>query len=191
MNRLNTNLTLGFHGCTRQTALALLNNEDFIPSTNDYDWLGAGVYFWEANPARGLEFAKEAIVRNGGDPHTADVVGAVLELGNCLDLMSKMSIDFLRRAYESYRDGFKNTDEDTLTNTAYKRKLDCAVINRLHEMLAEEGVSVDTVRGVFIEGAPIYAGAGFFEKTHIQIAVRNPACIKGVFRVPARYLGSS
>jgi hypothetical protein len=37
---------------------------------------------------------------------------------------------------------------------------------------------------VFIEGAPIYEGSGFFEKTHIQIAVCNPDCIKGVFRVP-------
>jgi hypothetical protein len=43
---------------------------------------------------------------------------------------------------------------------------------------------VETVWGVFVEGKPIYPTAGFDEKTHIQIAVNNPACIKGVFRVP-------
>ncbi|MGA7236293.1 MAG: hypothetical protein WBY44_11470 [Bryobacteraceae bacterium] len=45
--------------------------------------------------------------------------------------------------------------------------------------------SVDTFRGVFIEGEPLYPGAGFYAKTHVQIVVRNPNCIKGVFRVPA------
>jgi hypothetical protein len=46
----------------------------------------------------------------------------------------------------------------------------------------------DTVKGIFQEGAPIYQEAGFREKTHIQICVRDPECIKGVFRVPPRYL---
>lgn len=37
--------------------------------------------------------------------------------------------------------------------------------------------------GVFVEGEPIYPGAGFDAKTHVQICVCDPACIKGVFRV--------
>lgn len=188
MNNLNSHLILGFHGCTKQTASALLDNDNFVPSANDYDWLGGGVYFWEANPARGLEFAREAIKRQGGDPTNADVVGAVIELGNCLDLLSKSSIDLLARAHRSCVKALDSTNEPLPRNTIYKRYLDCAIITRLHEMLAEQNISVDTVRGVFIEGAPIYEGAGFFEKTHIQIAVRNPTCIKGVFRVPSRYL---
>jgi hypothetical protein len=39
----------------------------------------------------------------------------------------------------------------------------------------------DSARALFSEGTPLYKGSGFREKTHIQIAVRNPACIKGVF----------
>jgi hypothetical protein len=39
----------------------LLAGTAFKPSNNDYDWLGPGIYFWEANPLRGLEFAEEAI----------------------------------------------------------------------------------------------------------------------------------
>lgn len=46
---------------------------------------------------------------------------------------------------------------------------------------------MDTVRAVFTEGRPLYPNAGFFEKTHAQIALPNPACIKGVFRVPAAH----
>jgi len=40
----------------------------------------------------------------------------------------------------------------------------------------------DTVRSPFQEGTPLYTGAGFQTKNHIQIAVRNLACIKGYFR---------
>jgi len=50
------------------------------------------------------------------------------------------------------------------------------------------GEPLQTVRGVFTEGPPIYRKAGIREKTHVQIAVRDADCIKGVFRVPASYL---
>jgi hypothetical protein len=44
-----------------------------------------------------------------------------------------------------------------------------------------EGESYDTLRGAFMEGEPIYPDAGFHSKNHIQICVRNSACIKGFF----------
>jgi hypothetical protein len=47
-------------------------------------------------------------------------------------------------------------------------------------------VDVDAVKGGFIEGGQIYPQASFYEKTHIQVCVCNPECIKGVFRVPAK-----
>lgn len=64
------------------------------------------------------------------------------------------------------------------------RFLDCAIIESLHvTMKAQKDLfAYDSVRGVFIEGSPIYPNAGFRKKTHIQICVRNPNCIKGVFR---------
>lgn len=69
------------------------------------------------------------------------------------------------------------------------RKLDCAVINHLHQVRVSAGLpSFDTVRGFFLEGDRIYPGAGFLEKTHVQICVRNLDCIKGVFRVPENHL---
>ena len=40
----------------------------------------------------------------------------------------------------------------------------------------------DSVRGMFIEGGPIYDGAGFHKKTHVQIAIKNQNMIKGYFR---------
>jgi hypothetical protein len=39
----------------------------------------------------------------------------------------------------------------------------------------------NSVRGVFFEGTDLYDNAGFKSNNHIQIAVRNPNCIKGYF----------
>ena len=63
------------------------------------------------------------------------------------------------------------------------RHLDCAVIETIHKFNKddEQRQEFDSVRGVFFEGAALYPDAGFKEKNHIQIAIRNPNCIKGYF----------
>ncbi|MBV8643462.1 MAG: hypothetical protein JO225_06050 [Candidatus Eremiobacteraeota bacterium] len=68
-----------------------------------------------------------------------------------------------------------------------RHNLDCAVIKRAHRIATNDPAigSIQTVKGVFVEGEPAYPGADFREKTHIQIAVFDPSCIKGVFHVPA------
>lgn len=53
---INARIVLGYHGCYADVAAALCKGSDFVPSTNDYDWLGNGIYFWEANPLRALDF---------------------------------------------------------------------------------------------------------------------------------------
>ena len=58
------------------------------------------------------------------------------------------------------------------------------MISQLHEIREQAGQDpVDSVRGIFIEGKPIYPDAGFHTKTHCQVCVRNLLLIKGVFRV--------
>ena len=63
------------------------------------------------------------------------------------------------------------------------RELDCAVIERIHlyNHMTDGNDEYDSVRGAFIEGKPVYPGSGFRDRTHIQICVRNPNCIKGYF----------
>jgi hypothetical protein len=70
------------------------------------------------------------------------------------------------------------------------RHLDCAVMNYLYGILqtAQESDPQSqpyaTVRAMFPEGGELYPGAGFRDKTHIQICVREPEQILGVFRIP-------
>ena len=47
---------------------------------------------------------------------------------------------------------------------------------------ANQGTPYDSVRAMVVEGEPLYAGAGFHAKSHIQICVRDERCIKGFFR---------
>lgn len=85
----------------------LLVGDPFLKSQNDYDWLGGGVYFWEANPKRGLDFAAEASRRTGSSIKVPAVVGAVLDLGACLDLMSIVGVEMVHAAYASLFDTLK------------------------------------------------------------------------------------
>jgi hypothetical protein len=186
VHRLASAFVLAYHGCDRKIGERLLQGEAFQPSNNDYDWLGPGIYFWEANPWRGLEFAGEAAHRRPETIGEPFVVGAIVELGLCLDLMTAAGIESVRMAYDNLALSAQTGDGPLPSNSpsGFRRPLDCAVIRHLHGILEEQGVPpVDTVRGVFTEGPPVYPGAGFNEKTHIQIAVRNSRCIKGVFRV--------
>jgi hypothetical protein len=186
VHHLSTSFVLAYHGCNRRVGESLLSGKKPLrPSDNDYDWLGPGVYFWESNPDRALEFAQEKR-RRGGKIRDPFVIGAVVDLGVCLDLTTKDSIERLKLAHKALMDTFSASEEEAPVNgpEPWRRRLDCAVIRTLHQVLQSSGAHpIDTVRGMFTEGSPIYAGSAFFEKTHVQIAVLNLECIKAVFRV--------
>jgi hypothetical protein len=193
LHRLASTFVLGYHGCDRQVGERILLGKPFRPSNNDYDWLGPGVYFWEANPQRGLDFAQETAARKRSNIGEPFVIGAVIELALCLDLTTSAGIEWVKIAYDSLAASAAVGKVELPRNSAdrLRRNLDCAVIRRLHSILEAQALpAVDTVRGVFTEGRPVYPDAGFDAKTHIQIAVRNLDSIKGVFRVSPEYLKS-
>jgi hypothetical protein len=192
LHTLSTTFVLGYHGCDKSVAEELIDGEAFRPSDNDYDWLGHGIYFWEANPARALNFTRELKLRTASIK-TPYVVGAVIDLGYCLDLTSTTGINAVEKGYESFVQLMAASGAQMPKNGGgpdlLLRKLDCAVINHIHASLKSKKVQpLDTVRGVFIEGARIYENSGFFKKTHVQICVCNAASIKGVFRLPKEQL---
>lgn len=188
-------LLLGFHGCDKALGERLLSGElrHLDKSQNDYDWLGHGVYFWEGDPARALRFAEEQSRRS--DPNLPKVtqpfvVGAVIDPGNCLNLLESESLRLLKKAYGTLEETLKLLETPMPENRAVGigdelllRNLDCAVVEALHTTMKTNGrPPYDTVRGLFPEGKPLYPNAGFREKDHIQICVRNTAQILGYFR---------
>lgn len=179
-------LILGFHGCEKEVArMAVLNQEPLLPSANDYDWLGSGIYFWENDPIRALEFAKE--VKKCEEPF---VVGAIINLGYCLDLSTRIGLERVEMIWEnivkptyekgelrSNKPGRKGENGELML-----RFLDCHVIEALHKFNKDRHYQeFDSVRSPFWEGSEIYPTAGFFKKNHIQLCIRNEECIMGYF----------
>jgi hypothetical protein len=193
LHRLSTTFVLGYHGCDNAVAERLLGGDRFRLSENDYDWLGPGIYFWEANPHRALSFAREVQKREPSKVKSPAVLGAVIEFGLCLDLASEAGIIQARAAYDALREVSEAAGTalpiNDLGPDSLLRRLDCAVIRQLHQIReTADQEPVDTVRGIFIEGEPLYPTAKFYTKTHCQVCVCNPLQIKGVFRVPASEL---
>ncbi len=191
-------LVVGYHGCDRSIGeQVLLGKEDLTPKENPWDWLGTGIYFWEGSPARALAFAEEKRRLGWGDTPIEDpyVIGAYINLGNCFDLTDHEAVLELPEIHKRVLESLKEAGEPVPSNksprgTAHHdlilRDLDCKVLNfamrESDSRVPGGGHYFQTVRGVFVEGDPIYEGARIFEKTHIQIAVRDPHCIIGYFR---------
>ena len=184
-------IVLGFHGCDKSVANMVLNSheEHLHPSKNTYDWLGEGIYFWLNDPLRAYEWAIEARKRKKiKDPA---VIGAIIDLGRCLNLCEQESILLLKKSYGELSSMFSELGLDISNEYRNKkpdsggimlvRELDCLVISHAHDIVENAGISFDTVYGYFQEGADAYQGSGIREKSHIQICVRNTECIKGYF----------
>ena len=179
----------GYHGCDASVAdHAILSGKHLVPSENDYDWLGEGIYFWEHGPERAMEWAQEKQRR--GEINQPAVVGALIHLGNCFDLLDIRSTSILAGAFEILRNVLLARGQQIPENSGgldqWRRKRDCAVLNFLLENLETPENSHETVRGIFPEGDFAFEGSGIRLKSHIQIAVGDPACILGYFRPPLR-----
>lgn len=194
MHKLSASFVLGYHGCDESVGEHLLHDEEFRLSQNDYDWLGEGIYFWEANPLRGLQFAQEVATREPKRMKKPFVIGAILDLGYCLDLTTSAGLRMVREAYLAMEEAYKILKEPLPMNRPgqFRHPLDCAVINYLHQIrIDRKQPPVDCIKAIFQEPPKLYPGSVFMEKNHIQIAIRNPDCIKGVFRVPKKHLDPS
>src|SRR5579871_2976738 len=83
MYNVKPNLIIGFHGCERSVRdLLLMNPNDYKISQKPFDWLGHGLYFWENNYDRALEWATDKKQR--GKIAEPAVIGAVLSLGKAI-----------------------------------------------------------------------------------------------------------
>jgi len=179
---------LGFHGCKKSVGEAILTGSErhLKPSEKEYDWLGHGVYFWEGNLARAWEWAFDR--QTEGKIDEPFVLGAIIDLRHCLDLFDREGMRQVKTTYDEVKTSFNYAGQTMPVNVGKTpdkagRKLDCLVMNTLHDIRKGSKQPVyDSVRGPFLEGDPIYTGAGFRSHSHIQICVRSEACIKGYFK---------
>lgn len=175
-------------------------------SQNTYDWLGHGMYFWEGNPARALNWAKKTKVKKPA------VLGAIIKLGRCLNLLDNTHIELVKQSYGALKSEMHVLELEMPENRAAdgddeflkRRELDCRVVEYLHDinetriraelkksgnlsaaqlttLVKKHPDRYDSVRGMFPEGNILYPTAGFRMENHIQICLRNPNCALGYF----------
>jgi len=285
------NLVIGFHGCDKSVLEKVINGQDNLQkSENIYDWLGHGIYFWQNSKSRAMQYASEAQHRQYSKIKNPAVIGAIIDLGHCMDLTDSEYLSELKEGYRALKEsnsaaGIELPENKKIGKAEDEllRNLDCAVIETVHTInkktlanlkeseklifelaftlkniytldtakllditifnalkynilenlnkildsldnthivnaktkpvfndvlsimegkeidrykTAEEKLlemandiictstlfsEYDSVRGVFFEGKQLYSGAGFSEKDHIQLCIKNPNCIKGFF----------
>jgi hypothetical protein len=201
MYDVRPNTIIGFHGCDLDVMTKLVNHPNQIEiSKKPYDWLGHGMYFWENNYTRALEWAEKRVAE--GTFKKPAVFGAILQLGHCCDFLDSKFTNMINGYYQAMEVEYENAGKKLPVNIDSEvdkhkdkliRKLDCSTIQFMHEAIekqykediTEKGYSDYTVfgstRGVFTEGGPAFAGAGIQSKSHVQICIRDMNCIKGFF----------
>lgn len=182
---------LGFHGCDKKIGEAVLaGSHGLVASENEYDWLGTGIYFWEANPWRAYQFAVDAVGRGyltRGRITEPFVIGAVIDLGICCNLHDQNTLDELKVAYSSLQESSHSAKVQMPKNEKgtdkFLRYLDCAVVNYLHVLRGRSKLPpYDSVRAAFHEGGELYDGSAFTKQSHVQIAMRDENQVLGYFR---------
>jgi hypothetical protein len=175
-------IIVGYHRCGHGFADDILTGTTPIvgwqKSQNTFDWLGHGIYFWEHSPSRAMRWATQQFEKPA-------VVGAIIQLGTCFDLLDEANAVILGKSYPAFVANFRNRGKPLPVNRGKdhkSRELDCAAINECLDRFEGENIHFDTVRAAFLEGEPVFPGTTISAESHIQIAVRNVDCILGVFR---------
>src|SRR5436190_13788454 len=130
-------LAVGYHGCDVQVAKKVISLKDSLRlSQNPWDWLGHGYYFWEDSYSRAKRWAIAQRRTPGSTIKHATVLGAVINLGNCLNLADAEALRQVRAAHSEYERLCDSAGIEKATNRGPNlraRYLDCAVMESLHQ----------------------------------------------------------
>lgn len=148
MEYLDYNRTVvGYHGTTVAVARRIVLRETpFTASANPGDWLGRGIYFWKHAPKQAWAWARQEWL---GQP--VAVLGSMIRLGNCLDLLDPANVRFLVEMHAQAVALREATGEPPLKNVRTDKRLDCAVFEYAYAVAVERGgPPVDTSRAVYV-----------------------------------------
>lgn len=177
---------VGYHGTQLSVALDIVNRKRlFRPSQNDDDWLGHGIYFWEYAPQQAYWWAEKRKKRQNWDEPIA-ILGSMIRLGFCFDLLDPYNVKYLKEIYKEYRETEIAAERPIPENVNHYKYLDCAAFQYAYAVIesSKRQLSVDSARAVYVptgHGKRVWARSWISNDAHIQICVRNPACILGTW----------
>jgi hypothetical protein len=166
---------IGYHGTNSDAAERILSTR-FDISRNEYDWLGDGAYFFQDAPVRAMEWARQRFGEN------AAVVGAEIDLTDCVDLLDIPWERVIVRTFERYVEHLTQSGLPIPQQSRGAHRMDRGVLNYLVDRMAASRMYMRSVRAVFPEGEPIFPGSALLSRAHVQIAVRDPAAVLRMWR---------
>jgi len=177
---------VGYHGTKLSTALAIVSRKrSFKRSENEDDWLGHGIYFWEYAPQQALWWAERRKKRQEWDEPIA-ILASMIRLGFCFDLLDPYNVKYLREIHDQYVKLEEIAGRDPPKNANNHKYLDCAVFKYAYAAIeaASPDHRVDTSRAVYVpnrKGSRVWKRSWISYDAHIQVCVRNEACILGTW----------
>jgi hypothetical protein len=97
-------IVVGYHGCDAAVVERVLSGKVRLAlSTNAYDWLGEGIYFWEHRPQRAYEWAIEQARVGSIKVQNPSVLAAKIDLGVCFDLLDTANTRLLGDWFSKFR----------------------------------------------------------------------------------------
>lgn len=159
---------VGFHGTTREYADIILRTNNFIASTDEEEWLGNGVYFFEDDVFQAYDYCVKA-------KKYAEyaILKSHIEAEIVLDLINKKTFkefnDFAKRLQNRY---LKRKDGKP------RRLINAVVLNFLYELKP-----YDMVRAAFPVPPGYTAPRTNVTQMQIQLCVNNKSCIKTIEEV--------
>jgi hypothetical protein len=177
---------VGYHGTRLSVALDIVNRRrTFKFSRNRDDWLGHGIYFWEYAPQQAYWWAERRKRRQGWNEPIA-ILGSMIRLGFCFDLLDPYNVRYLKEIHGEYRATETAAGRAISENANHHKYLDCAVFQYAYAAIEspEDQLTVDSARAVYVptgDEKRIWTRSWISEGAHVQICVRNPACILGTW----------
>jgi hypothetical protein len=170
---------IGYHGTSTEIADALVDGKPFKESAKTYEWLGSGVYFWEYAPQQAWWWAKRL---KFSEPA---VVGAIIRLGNCFDLLDAKNVAALQKAGAVMVESMKQAGVEIPVNKRTYKYLDCSAFNFFYQQNEDDGEPrIDTARAAYVPTESqkrIWPNSWIYKDTHIQLCVRTQSHILAVW----------
>jgi hypothetical protein len=179
----------GYHTCWSSIADQCISGSTSLrPGEKAWDWLGTGVYFWIEN-YRMAQLWSNKLKRDDierAKKENVSILKCHITLGNCLNLADTRHVERVRAFLSKVeKSGYRFVEYNIVAprghpieGELHKRYLDHKIIDCFIAFIeSQSGYSemIDTVLGVFENGPSVSNGAGIYEYSSIQLAVRNRA----------------
>lgn len=179
---------LAYHGTTRTAAASIMAGNPIRQSTNGWDWLGPGIYFWQDAPEMAAAWAQK--IHSGQE---VSVLEVEISLDRCFDLLDvkQAALDLLKEAWEDVRRTCESSGTPVPRQVPFEvnngrcvrpagwgnNRADCEMFRSLIAATRFLPSPFRSIRSAFLEGEGIHASSFVFDMAHVQLCVLDQSAI--------------